>query len=397
MVDISIIIPLYKGRKYLTYWVESLSENFEKYQTEYKSHCEAIFVNDYPGEKVELPDCELDIRIYNLNENIGIHGARVFGYHKARGVYMVFLDQDDKITGDYIVSQRNNVGLSDAVVCNGYRERLWMQGRRAIYTQDKQLRSVKDGDNIFLERNEIYSPGQVLIKKSAIPDLWLTQIMNENGADDYLLWILMKKERCVFETNHQRLYIHMEYGSNTSSQNESMRKSLLEMLSILDKNHTLESEELGIIRKTVENGNEANRYFKMAKVYDYWMYLNIRNKKVEHYLRDCNYKKIAVYGMNYLGNRLYDELYKSSVEVIFGIDNGADGIEYDIPMYKMDSFELAEKLTCVDAVVVTVIDPYQNILSDLSKICDKPLMHIEDVFLEMMKLDSMRQPSEWMK
>lgn len=59
MVDISIIIPLYKGRKYLTYWVESLSENFEKYQTEYKSHCEAIFVNDYPGEKVELPDLSL--------------------------------------------------------------------------------------------------------------------------------------------------------------------------------------------------------------------------------------------------------------------------------------------------------------------------------------------------
>ena len=71
MVDISIIIPLYKGRKYLTYWVEMLSENFKKYQREYKSHCETIFVNDYPDEKVELPDCELDITIYNLKENRG--------------------------------------------------------------------------------------------------------------------------------------------------------------------------------------------------------------------------------------------------------------------------------------------------------------------------------------
>ncbi|GFI51646.1 hypothetical protein IMSAGC020_02861 [Lachnospiraceae bacterium] len=389
MVDISIIIPLYKGRKYLTYWVEMLSENLKKFQKEYKSHCEAIFVNDYPEEKVELPDCELDIRIYNLKENRGIHGARVFGYHKAKGAYVVFLDQDDKITKDYFVSQRNSIGSSDAVVCNGYRERLWMRGKRAIYTQDKQLQRIKDGDNFFIGRNEICSPGQVLIKKNSIPDLWLTQIMNENGADDYLLWILMKKERCVFAVNPQRLYTHMEYGSNTSSQNEGMKNSLSEMISILCENHILGSEELEDLRTIFENGQEANRYFKMVKVYDYWMYLNIRNKRVDHYLRDRNYKKIAIYGMNYFGNRLYDALYRSSIEVVFGIDIGADGIEHDIPIYRMDSLELAKKLTYIDAVVVTAISSYQNILNDLKKLCDKPIMSIEDIFLEMMKLDFM--------
>ena len=161
------------------------------------------------------------------------------------------------------------------------------------------------------------------------------------------------------------------------------------MISILDKNHILESEELETLRKNGEIGDEANRYFKMVKVYDYWMYLNIRNKRVDHYLRDCNYKKIAIYGMNYFGNRLYDALYRSSVEVVFGIDIGADGIEHDIPIYRMDSLELAEKLTYVDAIVVTAISSYQNILNDLKKLCDKPIMSIEDIFLEMMKLDFM--------
>lgn len=71
MVDVSIIISLYKGRKYLAYWVEILSENLKKYQREYKSHCEAIFVNDYPEEKLELPDCKFDVTIYNLKENRG--------------------------------------------------------------------------------------------------------------------------------------------------------------------------------------------------------------------------------------------------------------------------------------------------------------------------------------
>ncbi len=389
MVDISIIIPLYKGRKYLAYWLEILPENFKNYQREYKSKCEAIIINDYSKEKVELPDCELDITIYNLKENKGIHGARVFGYHKARGAYVVFLDQDDKITEDYLVRQRICIGSSDAVVCNGYRERLWMQGRRAIYMQDIQLQRIKDRANFFIERNEIQSPGQVLIKKSSIPDLWLTQIMNENGVDDYLLWVLMRKEGRVFEINPQRLYIHMEYGSNTSGHNEGMRNSFMEMISILDKNHILESEELEKLRKMCEKVYETNCYLKMAKVYDYWMYLTVRNKRVSHYLMDCNYKKIAIYGMNYLGNRLYDDLYSSPVEVAFCIDKGADGIEYDIPVYKIDSLELAHKLTCVDAIVVTVIACYQNILSDLKNLCDKPVMTLEDIFLEMMKLDIM--------
>ena len=93
--------------------------------------------------------------------------------------------------------------------------------------------------------------------------------------------------------------------------------------------------------------------------------------------------------MNYFGNRLYDALYRSSVEVVFGIDIGADGIEHDIPIYRMDSLELAEKLTYVDVIVVTAISSYQNILNDLKKLCDKPIMSIEDIFLEMMKLDFM--------
>lgn len=92
--------------------------------------------------------------------------------------------------------------------------------------------------------------------------------------------------------------------------------------------------------------------------------------------------------MSYLGNRLYDDLYRSSVEVVFGIDIGADGIEYDIPIYRMDSIEMAEKLTHVDAVVVTVISSYQNILNDLKKYVINQSCPLRK-FLEMMKLDFM--------
>ena len=123
---------------------------------------------------------------------------------------------------------------------------------------------------------------------------------------------------------------------------------------------------------------------KMVKVYDYWMYLKIRNKKTEQYFEHYNYRRIAIYGMNYLGNRLYDELRGSSVEVILGIDREADGIEYDIPIYKIDDPKLMDKLFYVDAIIITVVASYQNILENLREIYKKPVISMESIFLEIM-------------
>lgn len=387
MIDISVIIPIYKGEKYLDYWIDILAKNFSEYQKEYKEQCEVIFVNDYPEEKAKLPDCGLNATLYHLEKNQGIHGARVFGYRKAKGTYIVFLDQDDKIAENYLVCQRKCIGLADAVVCNGYRERLWMRGRWALYTQNEQLQRIEDKNFLFMGGNAIKSPGQVLIKKSSVPELWLTEIIKENGADDLYLWILMKKEKCIFQINNQKLYTYMEYGSNTSNQVGMMKKSMVEMISILDRNRIWGKEELERLREKNESNGTANRYLQMIRAYDYWMYLKIRGKTVSQFLVDCNYKRIAIYGMNYFGNRLYDDLYRSDVCVAFGIDKNAESIEYDIPIYTLDSLEVSERIKDIDAVIVTVIDSFHDILGDLRRICEKPVMSIVDMFLDMMKLN----------
>lgn len=386
MIDISVIIPIYKGKVYLSYWVDILSKNFRAYYMKYKSYCEAVFVNDYAEEEIKLQNCDRYMALYNLKENRGIHGARVFGYHMAKGIYIVFLDQDDKITEDYLISQMENIGEADAVVCNGYRERLWMRGKRAIYTQNKQLEQIKDKNNIFTKRNEICSPGQVLIKKDSIPDLWIAEIMKKNGADDYFLWILMRKERNVFEINYQRIYTHVEYVNNTSGNTEEMTSSVLEMISIMEKHRVLNCNELEEMREIINKDNSGSYRMKIIKIYDFWMYLNIRGRRIEDYLLDHNYKKIAIYGMNYLGNRLYDELYGGNIEIVFGIDSEADGIEYDIPVLKIDAPEFVQKIEKVDAIIITVVSLYQRILYDLQEKCDKPSIPMEEILIEMMEL-----------
>ncbi len=77
MIDITVIIPLYKGKKYLTYWTDILPENFKKFEQEYKMRCEAVFVNDYPEEKIELQVQDMLVSVINLKENHGMQRRAV--------------------------------------------------------------------------------------------------------------------------------------------------------------------------------------------------------------------------------------------------------------------------------------------------------------------------------
>lgn len=385
VIDVSVIIPIYQGRRYLKYWLDILADNFKNYQKVYKMQCEAIIVNDYPDEKLELEEKTIDIAVYNLEKNRGIHGARIFGFYKAKGNYIVFLDQDDRITNNYLVSQRKLIGRADAVVCNGYIKRLCIEGGRIIY-KEEQLEKIKVLDNFIQECNLIVSPGQVLIKRKSIPQLWLSKIMHKNGADDYFLWIVMLSQKSLFNVNNQMLYEHIETGKNTSNQIGDMVESILEMTFILQENNILQENEIDKIveRASLLQKDKKNlKLFKMIKVYDYWMYLNIRNKRIEIYFNNHNYKKIAIYGMNYIGNRLYDELLNSSVEIVFGIDKEGDSIIHNIPVLKREDSDVFTYIEKIDIIVVTAIDAYQEILSDMQSICNKYIVSIEDIFVEL--------------
>lgn len=66
---------------------------------------EIIFVNDGPDEIISLRVCE-HARLINNECNIGIHGSKCNGVKYARGTYIHFLDQDDRISPDFYKNQQ---------------------------------------------------------------------------------------------------------------------------------------------------------------------------------------------------------------------------------------------------------------------------------------------------
>lgn len=110
-----------------------------------------------------------------------------------------------------------------------------------------------------------------------------------------------------------------------------------------------------------------------------WVLLKARNQSVSAYLKQNGYEKIAIYGMNFIGELLLEELKDSDIDVKYGIDKNADYIDVNIDVLKPDS-ELSE----VDAVIVSAITYFDEIKYNLALKLDCPIVSLETVLHDLL-------------
>ena len=234
-MKVSIITPIYYGNRYLN----SLLNNINEACSGMNHKVELILVNDSPDAPLSYDNSLAQnfsiIEIEN-NYNSGIHQSRVNGLKIANGDYIVFLDQDDKISKNYIHTQLQvaNTTHCDIVLSNGYNENN-KRLKQPIYKNTFSLLFATKERPYILARDFITSPGQCLIKKKAIPVEWTTHIMEAHGADDYFLWLLCFNAKCKIAPNYELIYTHKNTGRNYSANKSAMRRSLENMLHILEQ------------------------------------------------------------------------------------------------------------------------------------------------------------------
>lgn len=263
--DISAIVPLYKGNKYVIHLMKLFKNNIQYARKNgLDIHLEVIMINDYPSEKIDIHDDSYDFQIvYLINEkNLGIHETRVRGVHKAQGEFIFMFDQDDEITEDFLYSQFliiNKDKRTPMVISNGiiqhpsYERRIYESGIMHFFSQYGWFYALLD--------NRIVSPGQCLIRKDAIPSFWLMNSMKHNGADDLLLWLLIfgnqKYGRPLL--NKQCLYTHVNTNNNTSLDISGMYASVDEMIELLINNRLCSTHMINLIgyRNDYQKGIES--------------------------------------------------------------------------------------------------------------------------------------------
>ena len=268
-ISITVIIPFYYGNEFIPRILESIKKCIE-YCKE-KASFEVIIVNDSPSEKVDIPHKFdlMNINIFTNKHNAGIQKTRINGLEHASGEWILFLDQDDELNCDGFMRQISLTDYNDIVIGNG----LYKLGKYNKKTFDsyEEMKYLMKFSRFIQIRNLIPSPGECLIKKSVIPKEWIENPLENNGADDWLLWILLFKSGVGVGCNPELVYIHNDTnGKNLSGDLEKMKDSACEMHKVLDENNILCDKEksklkCAIIFKYLQDTRKL-------KIQDLWRY-----------------------------------------------------------------------------------------------------------------------------
>lgn len=370
MKKISVIVPLYHGEKYVGQIVKQIERNQACVSD---LAIQLLLYNDCPEETICLDVARhvVEIQVLNAKTNAGIHGARVNALKQAAGEYILFLDQDDVIRDNYIESQYQKIGDADAVICR------LINGKRLHYTDTFRFEEVVTKEFMLHSWCPIVSPGQVLLKKEAVPDIWKENILKNNGADDYFLWLCMMAEGMRFVLNQEVLFEHIITGFNTSENTNLMMDSEEEMICILERERVFpeygtkvyDDLKRSLRRIHVKQLDTQRRVLACLNRINYC----IREKSgIYDWIKKRKDKKIAIYGAGELGLALCDILEKQGMVISCYLDRNAKYILAKIPVYTVD-----EVNADWDCILVTILD--QRLEEELRQKFACEVMDVEEI------------------
>lgn len=128
----------------------------------------------------------------------------------------------------------------------------------------------------------------------------------------------------------------------------------------------------------VKRKNLLDKHFDLFMLMNQWLMAKQQNKEISSYFHANNYKKVAIYGMSYVGERLYDELLASDIEVCYAIDRRAENLYVDLDIYT-----LGDELPEADVIVVTAISFFDEICRKLDDETEIPVVSLEEIIYEL--------------
>ena len=349
---LSIIVPLYKGKRY----INSILSNIEKAIDGIDIKTQLIFVNDYPNEQIEqITSKSMEVMIINNRNNIGIHGARVKGYYASEGDIIHFLDQDDFVDNNFYTTQIAALTDCDAVISLAY------DNNSIKYRSIEELKKSIGLEEMLKNGNRIMSPGQVLLKRSSIPDKWLNNIFKHNGADDYFLWLCMLYENRTFAINPNSYFHHtITKGENASEDFVSMLMSKREMYLYLSDNYLPRDKMMLTDYAAREDFEQYQKMGTTNSFFESWMILKDNKISIAEYFRNKNISRISIYGMGKMGKHLfYDLKDKINVECIF------DRNVKEIDSYKVVDYD-KERISGKN-IIISILYHNEHIKEKLKK------------------------------
>ncbi|MDE7016453.1 MAG: hypothetical protein K2P65_02605 [Lachnospiraceae bacterium] len=133
-------------------------------------------------------------------------------------------------------------------------------------------------------------------------------------------------------------------------------------------------------KKNVATEDLLQKMGEFYKLLLKWLEIEQKGHSIRSFFVENGYKTIAIYGMKELGERLFDELKGSEVEVKYIIDKRADTMYADV-----DIITPEEPFEEVDAIVVTAIHYMDEIEEMLEEKVDYPIFSLKEIVDEVLE------------
>ncbi len=112
----------------------------------------------------------------------------------------------------------------------------------------------------------------------------------------------------------------------------------------------------------------SDRFQEYYMIMNQWLIAKQSDCSILDFFHDRGYRNIAIYGLTELGNRLYDELKSSDVNVVCAVDAGLFTCPYpELKLFRLSDFELSDESKEIDAIIVTPTFAFDSIKNQLSE------------------------------
>lgn len=166
-----------------------------------------------------------------------------------------------------------------------------------------------------------------------------------------------------------------------------MRKKIISLLyflmGVLTGSFIVYSLIKPIIKRKKRLQELADKHLRLYLLMNNWVRLKQKGKNVSSYFKKNNYRKIAIYGMSYVGETLLSELKGTEVLVKYAIDQKTDNFNSMVDIISPDS-----DLDKVDCIVVTAVYYFDEIEELLSKKMDCAIISIEDILYDLLEKEN---------
>ena len=132
-------------------------------------------------------------------------------------------------------------------------------------------------------------------------------------------------------------------------------------------------------KKIKQKEEQELKYAELTRLLAQWVNLKQNKKELKKYFLENDFRKIAVYGVSYVGKCLIRELQDTEIEIVYVIDQRGDAVdlEEEIRLFHPD-----DELEAVDAVIVTSVYYFEQIEKKLEKKIDCPIISVSDIVFE---------------